>query len=113
MHELGLVVEVVRIVEDVAREQGLTKIEAVVLRIGALSPVVPHYVEKCFPAATHGTLLEGARLEIEVPPANGRCRACGAVADVVANRRTCPDCGGKEWELHGGREFSIHRIVAC
>ena len=113
MHELGIIAEVVRVVEDIARKQQLTKVETLVLQIGELSSVVPYYVEQCYPAASYGTLLENTRLEIEVLPANGRCNACGKVFNVIECQRTCPDCSGGGWELLGGREFMITQIVAC
>jgi hydrogenase nickel incorporation protein HypA/HybF len=113
MHELGIVAEVVRVVEEIARKQQLTKIETLVLQIGELSSVIPYYVEQCYPAAAYGTMLENTRLEIEVLPGNGRCRACGKVYNVLANHRTCPACGVTDRELLGGREFSIKEIVAC
>ncbi|HWQ58225.1 MAG TPA: hydrogenase maturation nickel metallochaperone HypA [Clostridia bacterium] len=112
MHELGVLAEVVRVVEETARKQNLTEIESLVLQIGELSPMIPYYVEQCYPAASYGTLLEHTRLEIEVLPANGHCRACGRVYSVAENRRVCPACGKAEFELLGGREFTIKQIVA-
>jgi len=113
MHELGIIAEVVRIVEDIAHKQQLTKVEALVLQIGELSSVVPYYVEQCYPAAAYGTMLENTRLEIEVLPGNGRCNACGKVFNVLEQHRTCPACSGTAYELLGGREFMIKEIVAC
>ena len=112
MHELGIVAEVARIVKDIARRQQLKKIDTIVLQIGELSSVLPYYVEQCYPAAVYGTMLENSRLKIEVLPGNGRCR-CGKVFNLLQNRQVCPDCGGREWELLGGREFLIKEIVAC
>lgn len=113
MHELGIVAEVVRVVESIAKKQNVSKIDALVLQIGELSSVVPYYVEQCYPAAAYGTMLEHTRLQIEVLPANGRCKACAQVYNVVQNRRVCPACHGGEVELLGGREFLIKEIVAC
>ncbi len=113
MHELGIVAEVVRVVEGIAQKQNVTKIDTLVLQIGELSSVVPYYVEQCYPAAAYGTMLEHTRLQIEVLPANGRCKACGQVYNVVQNRRACPACHSGEAELLGGREFLIKEIVAC
>jgi len=113
MHELGIVAEVVRVVEEIARKQQLKKVETLVLQIGELSSVIPYYVEQCYPAAVYGTMLENTRLKIEVLPGNGRCRSCGKVFNVLANHRTCPACGNVDWELLGGREFTIKEIVAC
>jgi len=113
MHELGIVAEIVRVVENLARKQQLTTIDTLVLQIGELSSVVPYYVEQCYPAAAYGTLLENTKLRIEMLPGNGRCRACGRVYNLVANRRKCPFCGATDVEVLGGREFMIKEIIAC
>ncbi len=113
MHELGIIAEVVRVVEDIARQQQLTKVDTLVLQIGELSSVVPYYVEQCYPAAVYGTMLENTRLRIEVLPGNARCRECGKVFNLLKSRRVCPDCQKASWELLSGREFAIKEIVAC
>jgi hydrogenase nickel incorporation protein HypA/HybF len=59
---------VVRSVESIAQKNGLTQIETLVLQIGELAPVVPHYIEACYPAAVDGTLLQDTKLEIEIIP---------------------------------------------
>ncbi len=112
MHELGVVIEVVKTVEEFARENRVTRIGALVLQIGELSSIVPRYVEECYPAAVEGTLLEGTELRIEVLPGNVRCE-CGRVYRLLASEKVCPSCGGGRWELLGGREFLIKEILAC
>nr|WP_314465051.1 hydrogenase maturation nickel metallochaperone HypA [uncultured Clostridium sp.] len=113
MHELGVMAEVVRIVENVVREQNLSQVESLALQIGEIASVVPYYVEQCYPAAVHGTLLENARLDIEMIPANGRCRECSKVFHVTEESMKCPFCQSFSWELLGGRELMIKEIVAC
>lgn len=113
MHELGIIAEVVRVVEDIAHKQQLTKVDTLVLQIGELSSVIPYYVEQCYPAASYGTMLENTRLEIEVLPGNGRCKTCGQVFNVLEHHRVCPGCGGTSLELLGGCEFMIKEIIAC
>jgi hydrogenase nickel incorporation protein HypA/HybF len=51
LHELGIVFEVVKTVKNFAGNNGLTKIDTVVLQIGELSSIFPHYIEECYPAA--------------------------------------------------------------
>ncbi len=113
MHELGIIAEVVHVVEEIAREQKLTRVETLVLQIGELASVVPYYVEQCYPAAVYGTMLQNTRLEIEILPGNGRCYECRTVFNVLKNNTKCPSCGSTSWELLGGREFMIKEIVAC
>nr|WP_288825407.1 hydrogenase maturation nickel metallochaperone HypA [uncultured Clostridium sp.] len=113
MHELGVMSEVVRIVENVVMEQNLSQVESLVLQIGEMASVIPYYVEQCYPAAVQGTILENARLDIEIIPANGRCRECNKVFHVTEGYMKCPFCHSFSWELTGGREFLIKEIAAC
>jgi hydrogenase nickel incorporation protein HypA/HybF len=113
MHEIGVMIEVIKSVEKIYFERHLTKIEALVLQIGELSPVIPKYIEACYPAAADGTVLENTRLVIETLPGNGRCRHCHKVFNVVEHKSKCPDCGSPRFELLSGREFLIKEIVAC
>ena len=113
MHELGVVIEVVKTIEGFARENGLTKIEALVLQIGELSAMIPRYIEACYPAAIDGTMLQETKLKIEILPGNAICKKCNKVFNLIANKQTCPDCESKEWEILGGKEFNIKEIIAC
>lgn len=113
MHELGVVIEVVKTVEGIARENGVTKVDTLVLQIGELSSVIPRYIESCYPAAVHGTLLQETKLEIEIMPGNGMCRDCQRVFNLIKNKSLCPKCGSEKWEILSGKEFLIKEIVAC
>ncbi|MBA4383363.1 MAG: hydrogenase nickel incorporation protein HypA [Anaerolinea sp.] len=68
MHELGIMFNIVRSVEGFAAKNKVTKIDTLVLQVGDQSPVVPHYLEACYPAAVDGTLLEETKLKIEIVP---------------------------------------------
>ena len=64
MHELGVVIEVVKTVEKIAIKQQLTNIDTIVLQIGELSSMIPKYIEACFPAAVDGTMMELSLIHI-------------------------------------------------
>lgn len=113
MHELGVVIEVVKTVENFAKQNGVTKIETLVLQIGELSAMIPKYIEACYPAAVDGTLLEETKLEIEILPGNAICRECNKVFNLIQNNSKCPTCGGRNLEVLCGKEFMIKEIVAC
>ena len=57
--------EVVKQVEDFAKKNGVTKVQMIVLQIGELSPMIPKYVEACYPAAVDGTSLQDTELKID------------------------------------------------
>lgn len=113
MHELGVVIQIVETVERIAKRNGLTKIQALVLQIGELSSTIPRYVEACYPAAVEGTILEDTELKIEIMPGNAICKKCNKVFSLIANKNKCPKCESSDWEILCGRECIIKEIVAC
>lgn len=113
MHELGVIINVVKTVENFATRNGLTKIDTLVLQIGELSSMIPRYIEACYPAAVDGTIMKDTKLKIEILPANGRCKKCSKVYNLLENKSICPNCKSQQFEILGGREFLIKEIVAC
>lgn len=113
MHELGIVFEVIKIVDQSFISNKLKRVDKIILEVGQLSQVIPRFLEECYPAAVDGTKYEQTKLEIEVLPANGRCKHCGEIYNVVDNRRVCPNCSNTDYSLISGQEFNIKEIVAC
>ncbi len=108
MHELGLLASVVTAVSQAAADARATKVEAVGLRVGTLSGAVPEALEGAWPIAIFDTPLEGARLDLEVIPAQVWCPGCDAAREVdefYALR--CPECGTPTGNLVHGREFEV------
>jgi len=112
VHELGVVMGLVEQVEAIVQDQGLVEVETLVVQIGELSSMVPHYVEACYPAAVDGTLLEATRLVVEVLEARARCRDCGHEFRPIPPRTACPACASPRTDLLTGREFLIKHLVA-
>lgn len=113
MHELGVVFEVIKTVENFAKTNKLKKIDTLVLQIGELSSMIPRYIKECYPAAVDGTIMEDTKLEIEILPANAICKKCNKVFNALENKGICPKCESKDLELISGREFLIKEIIAC
>jgi len=113
LHELGVVIEVVKTVEKVAQDNKLTKIQTLVLQIGELSSMIPRYIEACYPAAVDGTILQNTKLEIEIVPGNAICKQCNNVFNIIQCGGVCPSCQSESWELLCGKEFMIKEIIAC
>lgn len=112
MHELGIVYEVIKVVDRFVTENNVTEVEKIVLEIGQLSQAIPKYIESCYPAAISETPYENTKLEIVIIPAEGKCHACGEVYNVVDLRRVCPKCQSEDFELISGKEFNIKEIHA-
>ncbi len=112
MHELGIMYHVVKQVLKVVEDNQLEEVEAIVLQVGELGTVVPHYLESCFPVAVDGTILEKTKLEIEILPANGICKECSTVFSLTEREGVCPKCCSKDSEVLSGREFLLKEIRA-
>jgi hydrogenase nickel incorporation protein HypA/HybF len=106
MHELGIAEQIVAIA---AERSGGARVSRVVVQVGKLAAVLPDALLFCFDAATEGTPLEGARLEIEEVDGRGRCRGCAG--DVVLSRpwARCA-CGSDDVEWLSGDELRVRAM---
>jgi hydrogenase nickel incorporation protein HypA/HybF len=107
MHEMSITMSVVEICEGHAQGR---KVTDVVLEIGELSGVVPDSMAFCFEACTRGTLLEGARLKMELVPGIGSCPVCDQQAPVKSLFDSCPECGGFGLSIVSGQELRVKEL---
>lgn len=112
MHELGIVYEVIKVVDQFVQENQLTEVEKIVLEIGQLSQAIPRFIEECYPAAVSETAYENTKLEIVVLPSIGQCRSCSETYNIIEHRKICPVCHGDKYEVISGDEFNIKEVVA-
>lgn len=111
MHEVSLMRNLLEVVEETARREGATRVDAIHLRIGELAGVSVDSLAFAFEILSKGTPAEGGRLECETVPLSARCRSCGAgfrPEDLVFR---CPSCGGAEIEVTAGREMEVDYIL--
>lgn len=111
MHELGIVYEVIKVVDSFVKENSITKVDKIVLEIGQLSQAIPRFIEECYPAAVDETDYEDTKLEIISLPANGRCNICSEVYNIIQMKKVCPNCEAEDFVLISGQEFNIKEIV--
>jgi hydrogenase nickel incorporation protein HypA/HybF len=110
MHEMSIAQSLIEIIrEEMARHQAHT-LRAVRIHVGEMSAIVPDSLSFCFEVITAGTEMEGARLNIEVIPVEGICRACGERFKIEEFQFLCPSCGGTGVETVSGQELSIVEI---
>ena len=113
MHELGIVIEIVKNVKAFAEKNGISKVDTLVLQVGELSPAIPQYIEECFPAAVDGTFMVDTKLKIEILQGNAMCKDCNKIYNLIENKGVCPSCESKNMEIISGRELMIKEIIAC
>lgn len=111
MHELGIIVHVMRTVEEVAAENNVTEIRSVTCEVGEVSGVVPAYLTDCWEyARKKSELFKDAELIIEIIPGVTVCEDCGKTYYTVAYAKICPHCGSGHTVLLEGNGFNIKEI---
>ncbi len=112
MHELSIAQSILKIVQDETKKHGVSRVTRIFLRIGALSAIVPESLTFSFEIISERTIAEGARLDIELVPARGRCRECNIYFKVDGALFFCPGCGKVAGEIVSGKELEIVHIEA-
>jgi len=108
MHELSIAVSLVEAACEKAAELGGVRVEALNVRLGALSGVVREALEFSFDLAAEGTAIAGARLVVEEVPVTVRCPRCAAERRLPSIQHFhCPVCGTPTPEVVGGRELEL------
>jgi hydrogenase nickel incorporation protein HypA/HybF len=110
MHELSIVASLFEILEEKAKEKKAKKILSVKLKVGALSGVVPEFLETAFEIYKKDTLAAESKLEIEKVPFKIRCQRCGA--EMVRDDFVfiCEKCDSRELKTLSGTELLLEKI---
>ena len=112
MHEVGIISSMLKKIERIMEQEQLTHVEKIVIEVGELSGVVPHYMEECYPAAVYKTRFADTKLEMITIPGTLRCDDCGMEFNGYLNDLCCPNCGNRQRHTHvTGRELLIKEIV--
>ena len=75
MHETGVVRNLVRRLEQAARDAGAARVSGAVVWLGALTNFSPKHFREHFDEEARGTVAEGAALEIETSQDTGHPHA--------------------------------------
>jgi hydrogenase nickel incorporation protein HypA/HybF len=110
VHELSIAVGLVEAACEKAAALGDVSVEALHLRLGALSGVVRDALVFSFDVAAAGTPVEGARLEIVEVPLTVHCPRCDEERELPGFPLVCPVCGAKTPEVVRGRELELHAL---
>ncbi len=108
MHELSIAMSLIEAACEEAGRLGGVRVEALHLRLGALSGVVREALEFSFELAAAGTAIEGARLEIEEIPVTVLCPRCGEERQLLSLQHfRCPVCDTPTPDVVHGRELEL------
>ena len=108
MHELSIALSLVEMASSAATNAGVSHVQSVHLRLGALSGVVKEALLFGFEIATADTPLAGAKLIIEEVPVQVYCAQCAAPALLPDMQHfCCPRCHTPTSQILAGRELEL------
>lgn len=107
MHELSIAQA---IVDVAARHAGESRVAHVYVRVGHLRQVVPSALEFSFELCAHGTLVEGACLELEQVPVAVTCRSCAAESEPDGFPLACGACAALAVDVVAGEELQVESL---
>jgi hydrogenase nickel incorporation protein HypA/HybF len=107
MHELSIAMSIVELAEEEAANRGV-QIEAVHLKLGALSGVVKQALLSCYEMACENTPLQGSRLVVEEVPVVIYCTNCRSQRPLSSIQLfCCSECGTPSSEVVHGKELEV------
>jgi hydrogenase nickel incorporation protein HypA/HybF len=110
MHELPVVLEVIKIANKEAEKTGIKNIKSITIVMGELSAVMSESVQLYFELLAEGTPCEGAKLVFEHKPCLLHCKACDCKFEHL-KIFDCPECGEMAFLVKGsGRELFVKSI---
>ena len=111
MHEMSLAGGILRVVEQARERERFARVARLTLEAGALAGVEVGALRFALEAIAPGTVLEGARIEIDEPPGVAWCMACSASVEIASRADPCPRCGGWPLAPTGGTELKVRDLV--
>lgn len=112
MHELGIVYQLMKTVDNIKTEQNVSEIERITLQIGEMTDIVPKFIEEAWKVSAPQTDYKNTKLQIEIISACAKCADCGYEDKVRNLGMNCSECGSSKLKIISGREFLIKEISA-
>ena len=111
MHELSIVMEVVRQVEKLAKEHNVDKVKSVTVEVGEVSGVVKEYFLDAFNWMCKKTpLMQECELNYITIQAISYCQDCKKTYPTTEYAKECPYCHSTHTYLVSGKDFMIKEI---
>jgi len=111
MHELGIVFNITKQIDEIAKENKVNKVISLTVEVGEVSTVVPEYFKDCFEWAKKKTeYLKDCKLNLVVLSALSYCEDCKQTYNTVQFGKTCPHCKSEHTYLVTGNEVKMKQI---
>ncbi|NQZ75524.1 MAG: hydrogenase maturation nickel metallochaperone HypA [Ekhidna sp.] len=111
MHEVSLVRNVFKTLEDEFEPEEIDRIHTVRMKIGELSNVEPVLMQNAFEAVKMDQpIYKNITLEIDYIPTTVSCHICTATTRIYNYKFICSNCGAPTNNVITGNELLIHQV---
>ncbi|HKZ57596.1 MAG TPA: hydrogenase maturation nickel metallochaperone HypA [Thermodesulfovibrionales bacterium] len=111
MHEVSIAQSLLKIAVENCEKNGYKRIEAIKVKVGRASGIMPDALLFAFDAVKIGSIADKASLNIEDIPVSGFCESCNKNFTVdEAFVINCPICGNISIRMETGRELHIEEM---
>lgn len=116
-----MAMEIVEVVIKSLEGRRVKAIKEVEIELGELHKISPQQMQQVFEMAAKDTIVEGARLKVNIKKGSIRCQNCGYSGGVEVEMEQdhdhkahvhCPECDGVSLEIVEGNDIEIKNITA-
>jgi len=107
VHEFSIAQSICEHAIREAEAHNATRVISLRCRVGVMRQLVPELMETAFTLTSEGTLLEGARLEIDTEGVRVVCADCGHDAVSQEIPFACPACHSELIRCEGGQDILL------
>lgn len=111
MHELSIVMSIIDIAKEQAKQHNASAIEEIELNIGTLSGIEMNAFEFAWKQAVKNTVLENAAKKINIIEAKAKCLDCDNEFSIQHYYDGCSACGGHLLQILQGKELKVKSLV--
>ncbi|BAU53508.1 hydrogenase maturation nickel metallochaperone HypA/HybF [Mucilaginibacter gotjawali] len=111
MHELSIVMGIIKIAEDHARAAEAAAIDEIELDIGTMSGIDMDSMEFAWTQAIQGTMLKDTVRKINSITAKAKCLDCDTEFEIKNYYDACPVCGEHLIEILQGKELKVRSLL--
>jgi hydrogenase nickel incorporation protein HypA/HybF len=110
MHEFSIIMNVLSIAEESAKNRDAKMVHEIEMDIGNLSGIDFEALEFAMQHTHKNELLAAARLVINKISAKARCKSCNYEFDIDDFFTACPLCGKFNHDIFQGKELKVKAI---
>ncbi len=107
MHEFTIVQSMLDLCEKHAKGK---EVDRVVVSIGALSGIEPHFLEDSFDVFKENSVCKNATLDINLIDITILCNSCRTKSKVENYNFFCPKCNSGDTKILSGQEMNIEYL---